>query len=56
MLGLWFDVVVVVDEIDNGGCFLWLLVIFGNLFYVYFYFYFFLLVIIVVAISCGCWL
>ena len=32
VLGLWFDVVVVVDEIDNGGCFLWLLVIFGIFF------------------------
>ena len=60
---------VVVDEIGNGGCFLWLLVIFGIFFSLgdscsgYFLwllvviFFFSLLVVFVVAISCGgcCW-
>ena len=42
-----FDVVVVINEISSGGCFLWLLLV---------VFFFSLLVVLVLAISCGCWL
>ena len=50
-----FGVMVVVDEISGGGCFLWLLlVVFGGFFVCVCVFFFF--VFLVVAISCGCWM